>query len=272
MGKSDDFLFFVCGSDQIWNATNLYLDPLYYLCFAPNKKKVAFSPSFGKIFVPKYNYKPIKKRIKKFEKLSSREESGADIIEEMTQRKAECLVDPTLLLDKQQWQQIIGNKQSSQIESRYILLYFLDEPNQYVINLLEILNEKGYEFISLNYMYNQYSKYNVKKVDAGPIEFLEYINYSEFILTDSFHGTVFSINLHKGFYVFNRNYGNALNQSTRILSILERCGLNDRLINNDVCELTYISESEYKKIDNYLFKERKHAKDYLLTGVQNGKK
>lgn len=121
-------------------------------------------------------------------------------------------------------------------------------------------------------MYNQYSKYNVKKVDAGPIEFLEYINYSEFILTDSFHGTVFSINLHKGFYVFNRNYGNALNQSTRILSILERCGLNDRLINNDVCELTYISESEYKKIDNYLFKERKHAKDYLLTGVQNGKK
>lgn len=269
LGVNDKFLFFTCGSDQIWNTTNLYLEPLYYLQFAPNEKKVAFSPSFGKSDIPKYNFNPIKKRIITFCKLSSREESGVNLIAEMTKRKADCLVDPTLLLDKTKWQQLIKNQGSN--KSKYILLYFLDTPNDYVIELLKKSNDKNYKFISLNYTYEQYANIAVKKVDAGPKEFLEYINGAEFVLTDSFHGTVFSINFHKNFYVFNRNYGAAVNQSTRIISILNKCKLSERLINHKVNEFISISDSYYKEIDEFLTRERAHAKEYLLRGVTSEK-
>lgn len=265
LGKNDEFLFFICGSDQIWNTTNLYLDPLYYLQFAPDKKKVAFSPSFGKKDIPEYNFNPIKKRIISFFKLSSREESGVNLIGEMTKRKADCLVDPTLLLDKTKWQKLIKNKKNNKI--KYILLYFLDTPNDYAIELLKELNDNNYELISLNYTYEQFKNIGVKKVDAGPKEFLEYINGAEFVLTDSFHGTVFSINFHKNFYVFNRNYGTAVNQSTRIVSILNKCKLSDRLINSKVSELLSISNSDYEEIDEFLVRERVHAEEYLLRGV-----
>lgn len=258
LGKNDEFLFFICGSDQIWNTTNLYLDPLYYLQFAPDKKKVAFSPSFGKKDIPEYNFNPIKKRIISFFKLSSREESGVNLIGEMTKRKADCLVDPTLLLDKTKWQKLIKNKKNN--KKKYVLLYFLDTPNDYAIELLKELNDTNYELISLNYTYEQFKNIGVKKVDAGPKEFLEYINGAEFVLTDSFHGTVFSINFHKNFYVFNRNYGTAVNQSTRIVSILNKCKLSDRLINSKVSELLSISNSDYEEIDEFLVRERVHAK------------
>lgn len=143
----------------------------------------------------------------------------------------------------------------------------MDTPNDYAIELLKELNDNNYELISLNYTYEQFKNIGVKKVDAGPKEFLEYINGAEFVLTDSFHGTVFSINFHKNFYVFNRNYGTAVNQSTRIVSILNKCKLSDRLINSKVSELLSISNSDYEEIDEFLVRERVHAKEYLLRGV-----
>ena len=188
-----------------------------------------------------------------------------NLIGEMTKRKADCLVDPTLLLDKTKWQKLIKNKKNNKI--KYILLYFLDTPNDYAIELLKELNDNNYELISLNYTYEQFKNIGVKKVDAGPKEFLEYINGAEFVLTDSFHGTVFSINFHKNFYVFNRNYGTAVNQSTRIVSILNKCKLSDRLINSKVSELLSISNSDYEEIDEFLVRERVHAEEYLLRGV-----
>lgn len=265
MGKAREFIFFICGSDQIWNTTNLYLDPLYYLQFAPNEKKIAFAPSFGKSYIPKYNFNPIKKRISCFRQLSVREESGVNLIAKMTNRKADCILDPTLLLSKTEWQKFMKNKYES--NSKYILLYFLDEPNEYVMNLLKKLENNNFEFIILNYTYKQLEKLSVKKIDVGPKEFLEYINNAEFILTDSFHGTVFSINFNKNFYVFNRNYGAAENQSTRIVSILNKCNLKSRLINCEIKELVNISTEDYTKVNEFLIKERIHAKEYLLRSV-----
>ncbi|CVH76450.1 Polysaccharide pyruvyl transferase [Clostridiales bacterium CHKCI006] len=265
--KLDDVFFFICGSDQIWNATNLYLDPIYYLQFAPKEKRIAFAPSFGKSFIPNYNKTPIKRRIKDFSKLSVREDTGVTIIHELTGRKAECLIDPTLLLSLNEWKKIIDNPVVDY--EKFVILYFLDQPNPIVFDFLDTLSNQGYDFLCLNYSYSGFEKHNTIKIDAGPIDFLKYILNAQLILTDSFHGTVFSINFHKNFYVFNRSYGNAQNQSTRITSILNKCSLESRLVSGTMKNITEITESQFQKADCFLQKERQHAEKYLTEGIQS---
>lgn len=266
ISKKDEFVLFVCGSDQIWNATNLYQDPLYFLEFAPTEKRVSFAPSFGKSFIPEYNINPICRRIKMFKSLSCREKEGVEIISNLMGRNAVQLLDPTLLIKKEQWENImikVNNK-------NYILLYFLDEPNDIAKRIIRKMGENGANFITLNYYYEFFNGFDIKRIDAGPIEFLSYISKANYIYTDSFHGTALSINLHKQFFVFNRNYGSAENQSSRITSILEKCMLIDRyIINDNIDNIVNISVEKYEKIDEILAHERVKASNYLLDNLED---
>ena len=114
------------GSDQIWNSSTMYVDPMYYLRFAPAEKRVALAPSFGRDFVADYNKEKIGKWISEFAYLSVREDSGVKLIKEMTGREAIQLVDPTLMVDGETWKNILGIDDK---ESNYILAYFLDKPS-----------------------------------------------------------------------------------------------------------------------------------------------
>lgn len=261
IANKEEFAFFICGSDQIWNATNLYLDPLYYLRFVPAAKRVAFAPSFGKEEIPKYNQKEISKRISTFRRLSCREEKGIDLINEMTHRKATLLLDPTLLVNEQVWKDFISDKKKSD----YILLYFLDKPNPIAEKLIRKLELEGHRFKVLNYTYTNFPKLNTKLMKAGPKEFLEEIAKCRFVLTDSFHGTVFSILFQKDFYVFNRMYGVAANQSTRVENVLSKFQLNGRLVTSDINELVSIEENTFVQSKKILQYERQKAKKYLLS-------
>ncbi len=89
----------VCGSDQIWSAIAANIEPLYFLRFAPKQKRVAYAPSLGSKNVPSYNKKILAKYISEIPFVSVREESGAHIVKELTDKDVTVLVDPTLLLD-----------------------------------------------------------------------------------------------------------------------------------------------------------------------------
>ena len=87
------------GSDQIWNSSTMYVDPMYYLRFAPLEKRVAFAPSFGRDFVADYNKEKMSRWIGEFAHLSVREDSGVTLIKEMTGNDAIQLIDPTLMVN-----------------------------------------------------------------------------------------------------------------------------------------------------------------------------
>lgn len=91
------------GSDQIWNSSTLYVDPLYYLRFAPKQKRVALSPSFGRNFIADYNKNKMKKWINDYPYLSVREDSGVKLIKELTGLEAQHLLDPTLIINSEEW-------------------------------------------------------------------------------------------------------------------------------------------------------------------------
>lgn len=261
LAESEDWLAFLCGSDQIWNSTTHYVDPFYYLTFAPEKKRIAFAPSFGRDFIPAYNQKKLKRNIQAIPYLSVREESGKRLIAELCSRSAEVLIDPTLLLNQQEWVDLLHLQPINR--QPYVLAYFLDQPSEKAKTALKQLSEQGYQIIALPYERSE-DWFDVCE-SAGPKEFLEYLWGADVVCTDSFHGVAFSLNFEKNFYAFEREYGSAAKQSTRVISLLEKVGLTDRL---DVTEISRAESIDYTACSKTLENEREKAGIYLLHALQ----
>ncbi len=262
IAKSQEYGAFICGSDQIWNSGAVYVDPQYYLRYAPEHKRIAFASSFGRDFVPEYNKKKIKKYISQIPYLSAREKSGTDIINNLTGKTAPCLLDPTLVLSGQVWEETFGLNDFKP-NKEYVLAYFLNEPTEKAGDFIKRLaKENRCEIIALPYDREKADWFD-KAESAGPIEFLKFVKNAKFVCTDSFHGTAFSINLKTPFYTFERDYGNAENQSTRVASLLELVDMEERF--NPIEPLL----SDFTKCEEVLERERKKALEYLKKSLNS---
>ena len=251
------------GSDQIWNSSSLYVDPLYYLRFAPASKRVAFAPSFGRSFIPDYNVAKMSEWIRSFACLSAREDSGVKLIKEYTGRDAVQLIDPTLMLSREEWADALRLKT---VNKKYILAYFLDEPSPKAQELMRQLSVRlNCKVVALPYAFSDMS-YSDEVVAAGPKEFLELIKSAVAVCTDSFHGTAFSINFHTSFYVFERNYGSAQKQSSRIVSLLTQMNMLHRYEASEVEDNWNI---DFSFSDIVLKQERTKAEQYIVNSISH---
>lgn len=186
----------VAGSDQLWNPTSLYVDPMYYLRFAPKGKRISFATSLGHDFIAPFNEEKLKKWINEVDCISVREDSGVKLIKNLCGRTALHLLDPTLLLDGNTWRNYLAIPRQ---KSKYILAYFLDAPSEQAKQCIGRLKEKFQcEVIAIPYEHTDMS-YADKLVPSGPLDFLSLVDNAEMVVTDSFHGTAFSINLHTPF-------------------------------------------------------------------------
>ena len=259
---SEDTLAIICGSDQIWSANSANIEPLYFLRFAPQNKRISYAPSFGAIKVPSYNKKILAQYIKEIPFISVREAAGAEIVKELTGKQAAVLADPTLLLD---WEDI----KPYQSKKPYILAYFLDTPSKYALQTLGDISKKyNYDIKVFPYRYKEYEQFpGLQFYPAGPLDFVSLIKGAECVLTDSFHGTVFSINFNIPFWVFERNYASAKNQNTRIISILEKTGLQNH----------YITKTTPNNLPTgidakaWIIEQRKKAKEYLVQSIEKAR-
>lgn len=256
--RGPEWQAFICGSDQVWNSSAFYVDPFYYLRFAPRNKRIAYAPSFGRSYIPKYNKKKIAKYLSEIDYLSIRETTGKDIIEEMVHKNAEVCLDPTLLLDRFGWEKAL-NFDSKAKGKKYVLCYFLNEPNDNARKVIDRLSrDRSLDVIFIN------KQFGGNTIYCGPEEFLKYISGAEYIVTDSFHGVAFSINFHKQFFVFDRQYVTE-DQSTRIKSLLELVGISNVFeYGGDIDKAKF----NYDEIDKRLNAERRKSLDYLERSLK----
>lgn len=255
------------GSGQIWNSSTLYVDPLYYLRFAPQYKRVALSPSFGRDFIADYNKEKMRKWIIDYPYLSVREDSGVKLIKELTGRDATHLLDPTLIINSEEWKSILCIEDKP---NDYILAYFLDEPSDYAKKCLKKLKEKlDCKILAIPYKF-EYMDYCDSIVAAGPKEFVELVANAKVVCTDSFHGTVFALNMHTPFFAFEREYGSANKQSERVLSILRKVDMLDRYQPKNVVE--ELNNLDFEHSEEILNVERKKAYDYVNNAINSIKK
>lgn len=228
---SEIYDVYVVGSDQVWNPACVSklrkIDSVYFLGFVPNEKiKISYASSIGGYKYSEYEAVEVKELLSGFNSISVREKDTKNYLEDMLGRRVEHVLDPTLLLAKDQWLNSLNIQKESEPE-RYILFYCVPKL-QGIKKIAKYYKEKlGIKLIALDQGLSSGVKVDKHIRDAGPIEFIELFNNAEFIITDSFHGTCFSINFGKPFVVYTEGM-----HSNRIKSILEITGLKNRLLNN----------------------------------------
>lgn len=219
---------FVCGSDQVWCTTTTYVDPLMYLRFVPKEKRIAYAPSLGRNYIPSYNARQIRKYVNEIPYVSVREYTGKKLIRDLTGRDVPVVVDPTFLLHKLKWDEV---KIEPSINQEYFLCYFLSMPTQQTQEkILKYIEQTGKIVVALNSKLEFIEKkVQVIYPDCGPQEFIGYVSKANCVLTDSYHGMLFSIIYQRQFWSIEREYGE-FDQSSRQLSVLKMLNLEDRYL------------------------------------------
>ena len=254
-GLSESFDFFVTGSDQVWNPYYRFGSGIDFLTFAPPDKRVAFSPSFGVTEIPGVLREPYGVWLREMHRLSVREESGARIVKELTGRDAPVLIDPTLMLSKEKWLSV-ANDAPAKPDREYLLTYFLGViPRKYKNEIERMAEENNLEIVNLADIGQK------EHFAIGPGEFIDYFHSASIIVTDSFHGSIFSIILEKPFFVMDR-MGNVAPINSRIETLLSMFGLESRKFD----QMNFskdIFAIDYSHIDSRLEPERKKVAEYL---------
>ena len=199
---------------------------MMYLRFAPKDKRVAYAPSLGRNFIPGYNKKTLKRFINDMPCLSVREDEGHRLIKELTGRDALVVADPTLLLNSTDWDKL---KIDIEIPENYVLCYFLDTPSDDVkANICKYASQSGNDIVVLGKLNDlNYPQDRTHYPAAGPGEFLFLISKANMVITDSYHGMLFSIIYHKKFWSVERAY-TQFDQSSRQQTVLSRFDLEER--------------------------------------------
>ena len=247
--------YYIAGSDQVWNP---YYEAKEYefLTFVPKEKRLSFAASLGVATIPEEAIWYFKKNLSDMIYISVREERAAEIVKELTGRDADITLDPTLLLDKADWE-YIAKKPELYIEDKYICTYFLGEVPE-AVRAFAI--EREMPIYALN------SQDSPDLYTLDPAEFLYMIQNASYVLTDSFHAVAFSIKFNKEFYVFDRKQDGVSSMFSRIETITKRFGLENRIQNRDrIVEQEPVSN--WNEIEKELIAEKNKSMGKLLEAM-----
>ena len=261
----------IVGSDQLWLPVNVVSDYYTLNWVSDNINKISYATSFGISKIPDKYTDEYKKFLSRINYLSVREESGKKICDEYgISSKVVC--DPTILLTKEEWEQ--EAVQERIIPDKYILCYFLGSNIEHR-KFAEKLREKtGYKIVSLNHA-DEYVKYSdifadITPYDIGPREWINLIKNAEYVCTDSFHGTVFSLLFNKTFFDFRRySESNKMSTNSRIDSLLDLAGVdkNRILTGNEDVDTVIKYKINYNKVNKNIDKIRQESKKWLLSSI-----
>lgn len=249
----DSFSFFITGSDQVWNPIYYSDMDKYFITFADSKKRLSYSPSISVDKIPEEYRNDYAYWLNNMSAVSIREEAGAKIIKDLTGIDAPVLVDPTMLLNKDEWL-TIASRANNRPEEPYLLTYFLGGPTDTTRKKLEkIAVEQNMTIINLGDS-NEKETY-----ETGPSEFLDYINNASAFFTDSFHGVVFSIIFQTPFIVYER-ISSTPSMYSRIETILDMFNMRNReekeftgsIFSMDFSNTEEVLNREYEKSIHYL--------------------
>lgn len=270
---SDDFIavcpkadIYVTGSDQVWNSIhNEGLDKHYYFDgFPEGTIKIAYSSSIGRESLDEWEYNEVKRMLGTYKAISVREASAKILIESMGY-KATHLLDPTFMLDRNDWKKYMGKRK---ISHPYVLVYLpynIHDKGLIYQSVRKLAAVKNLNIVAFSWGIRP-EKFADKTIFfANPGDFLSLMFHADYVVTNSFHGTAFSVNLNKQFWVYMpTGFG------TRIQSILDLCSLQSRLlqpdevINND----KMVQVIDYAPVNSILGNERRKAYDFLKKALE----
>lgn len=259
LSRKEKLDYIVIGSDQVWNPR--YIKETPHLLYEPENGEVviSYAASFGCSVLPPDEVKNYKDHFIKYKAISVREKSGLGILSDMGIDNAVSVIDPTLLLTRDEWNEIKVSTGALKHEGKYILKYFLGDISTEESNaIMSFAHENNMTVIDLR---DQGSEYFM----SGPSVFISLVENAELICTDSFHACVFSFIYDKPFVVFRRK-GCSDYMYSRIKSLLGVFHFSDREFNG--LSITRDNQlHDYTEAYKLLEKEREFGLNFLQKNI-----
>ena len=258
---NNEYDYYIIGSDQVWNPYSPNKTETFFCNFAPKEKKIAYAASFGVSKIPDYMRNIYINGLKDMKYISIRENAGNILIKELINVDVPILVDPTMLLTKQDWINISKKIHNFDNQKKYILICFLGKYSYKRRKYIEkIARERNFNIVELNQIKEP------KYYDIGPSEFIYCVENAEIILTDSFHVCVFSILFKKDFFALERKQSTE-SMNSRIETLLSKYNLSDRYIEDKNLERKINDKCDYSTLDDKMKYERDMAIKFLKKSL-----
>ena len=251
-----DFDTIVCESDVIWSPHSTQGFDNGFFCNLPSmrgKNKISYAACIGYTNFSEKRQARFRELLKNFDSISVREIQGTEFTQEYTDKPVVNVLDPTLLLDAEDYAKIAVKPK----EKHYLLVYNCLKNNRKMLeDAHKIAKERGLEVIEISVFYTNIFR-NKVKLSIGIEEFLGYFMHADFILTNAFHGVCFSLINKKSFYTYARG-----TKDSRVTSILHLLHLDDRFLQNDQ-EMPAVTEIDYDDVYKHLQAEREKSAKFL---------
>lgn len=270
---ANDYAAFVVGSDQLWLPSNISAD-YYTLNFVPDAiPKISLATSFGVSELPRKQAKMASDFLKRLDYISVRETSGQKLVKKLSNRDVPVVCDPTLMFTAEDWESVSVKDRFS--EAPYIFVYFLGnnpEHREFVKRFQKLTNFKIIqlahcdEFIKTDVGFADETPYNV-----GPREFIQLVRDAEFVFTDSFHCSVFSLLYKKNFFTFRRYRGDGkVSTNGRVYSLLSLVNLENRLLyGNENAEKVLSTEIDFDAVYEKIGMLRNYSWKWLKDSLKD---
>ncbi len=255
---------YVTGSDQVWNSQiTKGLQDSYTLNFGEEDvKRISYAASIGNSTIDSKEKKDYKDKISKLDYISVREEEGKKILEEFIEKPIEVVLDPTLLLTKEDWDSEIKGMKTE--KEKYILAYVVDPDDEY-IKIVNYLSEKtGLKVIHFSRKNKGIDNILRNAHTEGPLGFINLIKNAEYVVATSFHATVFSIIFNKKFFVIPHKI-----TGSRVYNLLNKLEIENRAVKDleEFKKIDYNKEINYEKTKKLLETERKKSLDWIEKAI-----
>ncbi len=261
----------VVGSDQVWIPTGLPTKFYNLLFVDDNVRKVAYASSFGVQEIPDFQKKATGAYLDRFYKIGVREKRGKEIVDALSHQTAQVVADPTLLLSREEWEEEIASSVINDKEP-YMFCYLISENEDARAKATELAKQKDLKIICIRHLekyravddtYGDEAPYNV-----GPNEFVKYIRNAKYIVTDSFHCTVFSHILHQNFLTFYRSSAGKNARNSRIDSLISVLGSSKNKLYAVGGMKGIDAEVNWNTVDENLSKLRESSMNFLKEALK----
>jgi hypothetical protein len=268
---SKNYNTIIVGSDQVWSPMSLP-NKFFNLLFVDDSvTKIAYASSFGVSEIPKFQRNATGEYLNRFSKIGVRELQGKLIVENLSNKKAQVVADPTMLLSRKEWEIEISDAKPNETEP-YIFCYFLGNNQDSRRAVMELKRKTGFKIITIRHMdeyvledelFGDEAPYSV-----GPNDYVKYISNATYVCTDSFHCSVFSIIFHRQFMTFYRfKNSSKTSRNSRIDSLYEVLGINrERIFKDDICNVID-NKIDYESVDVKLEEFRNDSLNFLKTSL-----
>lgn len=254
----------IVGSDQVWNPfITGGIEPAFFLQFGNANRRVSVASSLGSHCYTDEEQREIEGYLKKFDAISVREAHAVEQIAPLTDKSVFRCLDPTLLLDQTYWRRFSRKPAGFKGDERYILVFNLASRSEKEMALWKRFSlEKGLPLWRISNNTFKDKVFDKLLMGMTPEEFVWLIDHAQYVITDSFHGTAFSVNMGKPFVAMEPIRGNR----ARIVDLLDLLGMGNRMLDEGACELPGI-DLDYGHADSALSEERARCMAWIKDAL-----